>query len=278
MNVQTVDYLSPTASKEFAKSLQDTGFAVLVNHPIQQELIKEIYQEWEQFFNSVAKNDYLYNRQKHDGYFPFASENAKGYDAKNLMEYYHIYTDGRYPSQVSDKALQLHSKLSQLAETVLTWLQAELPIEIANKLPEALPEMIRGTDRTVLRVIHYPPLQGSEDNRSVRAAAHEDINLITLLTAGTSSGLQLLDKNNQWHDVPTNAGNIVVNAGDMLQMCTEGFYRSTTHQVRNPSNQTENVTRMSMPLFVHPRDEVQLSTNHTALSYFLERMRENGVI
>ena len=279
MNVARVSFKSPTAGKEFADSIKHTGFAVLTDHSIDQQLISDIYEEWRTFFNSAYKNDYLFNVEKHDGYFPFGAENAKGYAAKNLMEYYHVFKDGRYPSQVSDKALRLQQSLLNMAETILGWLQAELPADIQEQLPETLPSMIQNSARNVMRIINYPPLTGKEEIKALRAAPHTDINLITLLTAGTSPGLQTMDKQRQWHEVPCEMGNIAVNAGDMLEMCTQGYCASTVHQVRNPVNlMKNNVPRMSMPLFVHPRDEVQLSAEHSAKSYFLERMRENGIL
>ena len=111
----------------------------------------------------------------------------------------------------------------------------------------------------------------------LRAAAHEDINLITLLVAGTRPGLEAKDKNGNWHEITTDPGTIIVNIGDMLKEVSRGYYPSTTHRVVNPSSEINNDSRYSMPLFLHPRDEVRLSKNYTANTYLKERLLEIGL-
>ena len=100
--------------------------------------------------------------------------------------------------------------------------------------------MICGSKTNLLRIIHYPPFSGKEDNRSLRAAAHEDINLITLLVAGTRPGLEAKDNNGTWHKITTDPGTIIVNIGDMLKEASGGYYPSTTHRVVNPEKDSNN--------------------------------------
>ena len=130
----------------------------------------------------------------------------------------------------------------------------------------------------MLRIIHYPPLRETDSPQAVRAAAHEDINLLTILCAATSPGLQASDVDGNWFDVPTDPGMIVVNTGDMLQMATDGYFPSTTHRVINPPDDKRKTSRLSMPLFLHPHDHVKLSESHTARSYLTERLEEIGLI
>ena len=111
---------------------------------------------------------------------------------------------------------------------------------------------------SILRLIHYPPIPIDRDPNSIRAGAHEDINLITLLIDATSSGLELMDRKGNWIPVVTPRGCIIVDAGDMLQNLTNGFYKSTTHRVVNPDNSRE--ARYSMPFFMHARGEVKLES------------------
>jgi isopenicillin N synthase-like dioxygenase len=138
--------------------------------------------------------------------------------------------------------------------------------------------MVTNSDKNLFRIIHYPPLTGSEQPGAIRAAAHEDINIITLLPASTAMGLQVKDNAGGWHDVPGNWGDIVINVGDMLQMASQNFYRSTTHRVVNPEGEAAKQPRYSMPLFLHPKPEVVLSETHTAQSYLDERLREIGLL
>jgi isopenicillin N synthase-like dioxygenase len=121
-------------------------------------------------------------------------------------------------------------------------------------------------------------LNGTEEQGAIRAAAHEDINLITLLPAATEPGLQVKDKAGNWHDVKTDPETLVVNISDMLQEATDGFYRSTTHRVINPEGSDYSKPRLSMPMFVHPRADVVLSPRYTAGSYLNERLRELGLL
>ena len=136
-------------------------------------------------------------------------------------------------------------------------------------------DMLRGSEQNLLRVVHYPPIDNPEIG-AMRAAPHEDINLITLLLPGSRSGLQALDADGLWHDVPHDPGTITINTGDMLSMASDHYFPSTTHRVVNPRPE-ENVSRYSMPMFLHPRPEVLLRSNMTANAYRLQRLEEIGL-
>ena len=274
-NILTIDYQSHNLGQDISKSLKNTGFAVIKNHPISQNLISSVYNEWEFFFKSSHKHDYLFHPVNQDGYFPYLSENAKGHSIKDLKEFFHIYNWGRYPTQISDKTNKLIDEFKVVAEKLLFDIQSNTPSRIRNNFSMPLDQMIQNSEQNLLRIIHYPPLSGSEDSKAVRAGAHEDINLITLLVAGSQPGLQVLSHDNNWVDVSTSPEYIVINVGDMLQECSKGHYPSTTHRVINPKN--NNVSRYSMPFFVHARDEVILSEKHTAKSYLEERLKEIGL-
>ena len=277
MNVRTVDFNSSTAPEKFTKSLKETGFAVISNHPIQFTQIQNIYNEWYQFFLSEIKNKYLFDEVNQDGYFPFLSENAKDSNLKDLKEFYHIYDWGRYPKQLTNATKDLYNALSEIAETLLGWVEENIPPEIAKQFSMSLSEMAHHSPRNLLRVIHYPPLKGNEKTGMVRAAAHGDINLLTVLVAGTQPGLQVQDVNGNWHDVSCDPGTIAVNTGDMLQMASNGYLPSTIHRVINPSNEIPNQSRLSMPLFLHPHDHVKLSEQYTAIGFLNERLQEIGL-
>ena len=275
MHLPIVDFKSPTAPQEFCKSLHETGFGVLKNHPLDQALVESIYAEWLAFFKTDAKNKYPTDPATHDGYFsPSVSETAKNNTKKDLKEFYHIYPKGRYPAEVSDAAKRYYAQGSALAATLLNWVEDNSPAEVKARYSEPLPKMIEGCDQTLLRVLHYPPLHGDEEPDAVRAAAHEDINLLTILPAATEPGLQVLDKDGAWVDVPCDFGYLIVNIGDMLQEASGRYYPSTSHRVLNPTGAAATKSRISLPLFLHPRREVVLSERYTVGSYFNERMEE----
>lgn len=277
MDVLRISYGSAEAGERLTSSLTETGFAVLTDHPVPPELVREAYGEWERFFASPAKHDYTFDPRAQDGYFPYLSENAKGRHQKDLKEFFHVYPKTRLPEGVSDRTRALYDSLSALAGELLALIEDHMPDEARAHLSMPLREMVEGSPRILLRILNYPPLTGAEEQGAIRAAAHEDINLITLLVAATEPGLQVCDTRGAWHDVPSDPGNVVINAGDMLQMATGGFFRSTSHRVVNPAGESAGRSRLSMPLFLHPWPEVRLSDTHTAGSYLEERLREIGL-
>ena len=275
MHLPIVDFLSPTAPQEFCKSLHETGFGVLKNHPLDRHMVQGIYDEWLAFFKSEAKNAYPHDPAKHDGYFPpSVSETAKNHSKKDVKEFFHIYPWGRYPAEVSDAARHYHAQGSALATTLLRWVEDNSPDDVKAGYSMPLPRMLEGSDHTLLRVLHYPPLTGDEEPGAVRAAAHGDINLLTILPAATEPGLQVLGKEGDWHDVPCDFGLLIVNIGDMLEEASGKYYPSTVHRVLNPTGEAAKKSRISLPLFLHPRRDVVLSERYTVGSYFDERMQE----
>lgn len=275
MQLPVIDYRSPTAAQDFCISLHDTGFGVLANHPLNQTLVQSIYDEWLAFFKTEAKHAYAQDPIKFDGYFsPAISETAKNNTQRDLKEFFHVFPWGRYPTEVSDAARRYYAAGSQLAAQLLTWVEQCSPAQAKAGYSMPLTDMLAGSDQTLLRVLHYPPLSGTEEPGAVRAAAHSDINLLTILPAATEPGLQVLGKDQLWHDVPCDFGLLIVNNGDMLQEASGGFYPSTVHRVLNPVDAARTKSRLSLPLFLHPRREVVLSSRYTVGSYFDERMKE----
>lgn len=275
-DIQTVSYTSPDAPAAFTRSLRETGFAVLTDHPVTPERIQAAYDAWGGFFNSDAKHDFLVDPEKQDGYFPFKSENAKGAAAKDLKEFYHVYPEGRVPSSIEDLTRKLYDDLVDIGVTLLGWIQDNAPDEVREKFSEALPQMLAGSKMNLLRVLHYPPMDVAPEPGAVRAAAHGDINLITVLVAGSAPGLEAQDTAGNWHAVPCDPGMIAINCGDMLEMASGGYFPSTIHRVVNPEK-TQTGARFSMPMFLHPRPEVVLKPGTTADDFLQERLREIGL-
>tara|TARA_B110000438_G_C15821242_1_gene654549 strand:- start:6398 stop:7237 length:840 start_codon:yes stop_codon:yes gene_type:complete len=278
MQVQVVDYRADDAAKKFVESLRNTGFGVLTNHPIQQALVDKIYHDWYTFFTQEEKQNFAFDPEKQDGYFgPEISETAKGHTKKDIKEYYHVYPWGRIPEQLKSDILNYYKMASDLASELLDWVEKYSPVEVTKHYSEPLSNMIKDTPNTLLRILHYPPLKGTEEPGAIRAAAHEDINLLTILPAANEPGLQVQAQDGQWLDVPADFGHLIVNIGDMLQEASQGYFPSTSHRVINPTGDNATKSRISLPLFLHPRNEVVLSEKHTHASYLLERLKELGV-
>jgi len=275
-NVLAISYTDPEAGKKFAQSLHETGFAILKDHPVTEDKIDRMYDAWKSFFVREDKTEFAVNSGEVHGYYGFKSENAKGSAHKDLKEFYHIYEDRPVPDGVDVETRPFQREMIEIGRTLLAWLDQNSPATVTDNLTENLTSMIDGSNDNLLRVLHYPPVPDDIVPGEVRAAEHEDINLITLLVTGSEPGLQAKDKNGNWHDVPCQAGYITINSGDMLAKATGDFYPSTPHRVINPQNQ-ENRSRYSMPLFVHPRPEVQLDSSQTAGEYLDERLREIGL-
>ena len=278
MKIDTINYNDCSFSNLLVDSLKSSGFAVINNHPISSKLIDNVYDDWKKFFNPEKKHSYLFDYEKQDGYFPYKSENAKNYREKDLKEFYHIYPSfGRYPDFIGKDALLLYHELMCLSKKILLSIDLATPKNIKRKFSIPLHKMIDGSDQNLLRIIHYPPISQKKQQNALRAAPHADINLITLLVSGSKPGLQLKDKNNNWIDVKSNKGEIVVNIGDMLEVCSNKFYPSTIHRVINPNNKSNNVSRFSMPFFIHPRTDVILKKDLKAGTFLNNRLNEIGL-
>ncbi len=279
MKLETIDYRAADAAERFVESLRSTGFGVLRNHPISQQLVQDIYRDWQNFFNSEEKQAFMFKPETQDGFFPASiSETAKGHTVKDIKEYFHVYPWGRIPEQLQDNILTYYQEANALAAELLDWVEAHSPAEVAANYRTALSQMIANSHKTLLRVLHYPPMTGDETPGAIRAAAHEDINLLTVLPAANEPGLQVKSLDGEWLDVPSDFGNLIINIGDMLQEASAGYFPSTTHRVINPEGADMSKSRISLPLFLHPRPDVVLSERYTADSYLMERLRELGVI
>ncbi|MFK8082848.1 MAG: 2OG-Fe(II) oxygenase family protein [Granulosicoccus sp.] len=271
-----VDYQAPDAEEQFVQSLRDTGFGVLRNHPIAESVVTGIYQNWAGFFNSREKNDFVFDPEKYDGFFPRTlAETAKGHTVRDIKEYFHYYPWGRCPVSLKQEISDYYNTTTQFATTLLSWIERQTPPEVANGYREPLCSMIEGSTQSLLRVLHYPPIEEHEQEPgAIRAGAHEDINLITLLPSANEPGLQVKARDGNWLDVPCDFGNLIINIGDMLQEASGGYFPSTTHRVINPEGQDTKKARISLPLFLHPRPDVVLSDRYTAGSYLQERLEE----
>ena len=274
--IETVRYDDPDAPAAFARSLRETGFAVLAGHPIGPERIEAAYAAWAAFFASPDKARFTRAPGSPEGFYPFASENAKGSPHKDLKEFFQVYPDTALPEEVAGVTRALYDDLVAMGLTLLSWIEAETPADVRARFRDPLPAMLRGSAMNMLRILHYPALDTPPEDGATRAAAHEDINLITLLVAGSAPGLEARDREGAWHPVPCDPGMIVVNVGDMLALASGGHYPSTTHRVVNP-DPAANRSRYSMPMFIHPRPEVELAPGRTADDYLKERLREIGL-
>lgn len=280
MKIDKIAVCDKDFGKKLFESFERTGFAIITGAQdvgITESMIRDAYEGWKEFFALPLEEKLAFKPEEgQEGYFPFRTENAKDSKVKDLKEFYHDFGSKPLPEAMREVGNDLFEELLSLSFDILYSLQYYMPKELAAKVlerhPAGLVDAYRGAP-TLLRAIHYPPLDGTEEAGAERAAAHEDINLVTLLPVATSPGLQVKDAEGNWHDVGGEPGDIVVNVGDMLQEITDGRLRSTTHRVVNPP-EGANVARYSMPFFVHARPEVRLSDRYTAGEYLQERLRE----
>ncbi|MGD1907768.1 MAG: isopenicillin N synthase family dioxygenase [Leptolyngbyaceae cyanobacterium] len=276
-------------------ALQDLGFFALTNHGIDANLIDAAYRATTTVFElpSEVKSRYEdLNLHGQRGFTHFGREHAKDYPHPDLKEFWHI---GRktgtpanvWPTEVPDFQPVLTELFQQLEACALQLLQA---CALALALPRDYFQDRVVDSPTLLRVIHYPPIPPEAHPASLRAAPHQDINLITLLCEATAPGLELLQHDGQWRAIAPLPGQIIVDSGDMLQNLTNGLFPSTTHRVVNPDQDRER--RFSLPFFVHPRPEVDLTPlpqwvaqtggevrypSLTAGAYLAQRLQEIGL-
>ena len=272
-----IDYTASTAPEAFFDSLKQYGFATLISHPLDMERVNRIYSAWRAHFAEGVASEFTMDPIRQDGYFSLdQAESAKGQAVRDYKEYFQFYRWGRCPSHLKHDLEAHFEDCLRFSTTLLRWVAEYLPADIVNRLSMPLESMIEDSAQTMLRVLHYPPVESGVV--LPRAAAHEDINLLTILPASDGPGLELQLSDGEWIEVVNRPSQVVVNIGDMLQEATEGFLRSTTHRVASPDDGQAASGRMSLPLFLHPRPEVTLSSRYTADSYLAERLQELGVI
>ncbi|MCY4643898.1 MAG: isopenicillin N synthase family oxygenase [Bacteriovoracales bacterium] len=250
--------------------LKDYGFIILTGHTVSQDEVDEAYELTTQLFSLPREIKSKYSGESNGGqrgHTRFGQEHAVGHPYPDLKEFWHVgrevppshpyaqyYPGNFWPEEFPHfrrVMTALYDAMEKTADTLLKALGTALDLP-----PNYFSEMIH-EGNSVLRLIHYPPLAQDAHPQSVRAAAHEDINLITLLVGATDSGLQLLDRNGQWLDVHSQPNQIVVDTGDMMSRITNEVIPSTTHRVTNPNNSRSR--RYSMPYFVHPHPQAVLS-------------------
>ena len=276
VHLPQISYASPNCSDAFMASLHRYGFAAVVDHPLDDARIKRIYSDWLGFFADQNAADFAMDPIDQDGYFSLQeAEAAKGFDQRDFKEYFQYYPWGRCPSALEPDLAAHFAAAVALGAEFLTCIAESLPAEITAQLTEPLRDMIEGSGQSMLRVLHYPPVPAGAS--VLRAAPHEDINLLTLLPAADGPGLELQLRGGEWVSVPHKPGQLIVNIGDMLQEATGGYLPSTTHRVAAPECGEALPSRMSLPLFLHPRPEVVLSPRYSARQYLTQRLNELGV-
>ncbi|MEM9422528.1 MAG: 2-oxoglutarate and iron-dependent oxygenase domain-containing protein [Pseudomonadota bacterium] len=271
------------------QALIDTGFVILTDHGVDLDRLHKSYAAVAQFFSKEddKKRTFMVGTDGQRGYTPFGKEHARDATVPDLKEFWHVGRDAIAPNVWPDDPSTFHPSVSwlydALDETGLSLLRALTPsLEVEA---DFFDDMAAGGN-SVLRLLHYPPIPAEADPRCVRAAAHEDINLITLLVSASASGLELLGRDKKWHAIEAPADSIIVDAGDMLARITNGHIPATTHRVVNPDG--PNTSRYSMPFFLHPKPGTVLSclpqfrdgteaADITGQAFLEERLREIGL-
>ncbi|HEY9422436.1 MAG TPA: 2-oxoglutarate and iron-dependent oxygenase domain-containing protein [Thermoanaerobaculia bacterium] len=310
-NIPTVDLNDYTSGDGATRSrlidtlgegLREFGFLNVEGHGIDSSLIQGTYELWQRFFElpDDVKRRYAGVDGGSRGYTPFGVEHAKDNPLPDLKEFWHVgqeppeghplsqeYPANVWPAEIpeiQEPTLRLYSSLERVAENLLRALAEYF------EMPRDTFSSMMAVGNSILRIIHYPPVK-PEHAPAVRAAAHEDINLITLLCEATDSGLEILTREGEWMPVETGPGQIVVDAGDMLSRFTNQVVPATTHRVVNPAENAAR-DRYSMPFFVHPYPACDLTINErfvsednppkhppiTAGAFLEQRLREIGLM
>ncbi|CAN5465282.1 isopenicillin N synthase family oxygenase [soil metagenome] len=285
-------------------SFERYGFAVIADHGIDQALIDRAWALTAELFRlpeEEKRGYYIPGGGGARGYTPFKTEIAKGASVVDLKEFWHVgrelaaghrFSGDMAPNVWPDRPeafketfLQLFAAFDRAGDRLLSAIARHLGLA-PNWFDHAVED-----GNSILRLLHYPPIPA--DAPGVRAGAHEDINLITLLLGAEEAGLELLDKDGRWLAVKPPAQAMVVNVGDMLQRLTNHVLPSTTHRVVNPPPERRGFSRYSMPFFLHPAPDFLIKTLPgtitadnpdryptpiTAHDYLHERLVEIGLI
>jgi len=292
-------------SSAIGNSFRQFGFAMVKDHGIDQALIDRAWVLTQEFFAlpEAEKRGYvLPGKSGARGYTPFKTEIAKGASAHDLKEFWHVgrdlpaghplLSDSMPPNVWPTRPADFQAVFSKLfAEFDKAGAVILARIAVYLGLPEDWFDPAIEDGNSVLRLLHYPPVRDAEGG-AIRAGAHEDINLITLLLGAEEAGLELLTQEGRWISASPPPGALVINIGDMLQRLTNHYLPSTTHRVRNPDAERASHARYSMPFFLHLRSDFAFHTlpqcitaenpdrypvSITADDYLQERLREIGL-
>jgi len=314
-SLDLADFTSGDAEKktEFVRKLgeayQNIGFVAIKNHGLTQELQDKLYASIKEFFSLEDSIKSQYEKPEigyQRGYTGKGKEHAKGRNTGDLKEFYHVGQDldhipeedpikAYYPPNVwpeeipafKEVALEVFKTIEDAGKAMLRAIALHL------ELPEDYFEDKVLHGNSILRPIHYFPIENPEEvpSDAVRAAEHGDINLITLLMGASADGLQVLRKDGKWIPITALPEQLVVNVGDMLERLTNKKLKSTIHRVVNPPREKMNNSRYSIPFFMHPRSEMDLTClsscvnsaspkafeDATAGEFLEERLRELGL-
>ncbi|MBO9667193.1 MAG: isopenicillin N synthase family oxygenase [Bdellovibrio sp.] len=282
--------------------LKEYGFIILKDHNVKAADLHKAYDLLEKFYGlpEETKKSYISPTAGFQrGYTPFGKEHAKDSPVMDLKEFWHVgrelaagnslkevYPDNVWPAELPEfksHFINLFNALEQAGEVMLEALT--MPLEVDKDFFARMTK----DGNSILRLLHYPPIPEGVDPRCVRAAAHEDINFITILPAATASGLQLKDRDGTWLDIESEPDTLIVDVGDMLARLTNDVLPSTTHRVINPQD-GKNGSRYSMPFFMHPHPDAMLSClpsckgsgakypDITGQDFLMQRLREIGLI
>jgi len=287
-------------TEELFSGLKEYGFIILKDHPVDIPLLRKAYELSERLFKLPVKAKESYTGPSgggERGYTAFGKEHAKNNKFPDLKEFWHVgrelpanhrlsafFAPNIWPNELPEFRAVFETIFQALDDTGRIMLQAlTIPLGVDKDYFTRMTD----TGSSILRLLHYPPISESADPNSIRAAAHEDINLITLLVSASSSGLELLDRDGKWLPVETSSDNIIVDAGDMLARITNDVIPATTHRVVNPKG--PNRSRYSMPFFMHPNPDALLACLKScegsgrrypdvlANDFLMERLREIGL-
>lgn len=250
---------------DFGAAYQEWGFAGITGHGLKTTSIMKALKSTADFFSlpEKVKSKYLGNGDWSRGYVPIGLEKAKGSEHADFKEFFHIGRDvdaiehlqkNIWPTEIANfesNIAQLYSELDELGFRLLE------VVALYLELPQSYFTKYIQTGEGLMRLLHYPPiLDASVEN--VRAAAHEDINLLTLLVGSEQDGLEVLSRHGAWVPISIIEGSVVCNIGDMLQRLSNSKLPSTTHRVVNPEGADARHSRYSIPFFIHPHPDMRL--------------------
>ena len=281
-------------SQHIGKAFNETGFVTIANHGMDKALITELYEVVQAFFalpeNTKSKYE-IPGLAGQRGYTSKGKEKAKDAKVPDLKEFWQRGQDDNPMVDELPRFDQVTGEVFRRLETAGRELLKAIAVYLGLAEDYFEPKVIQGN--SILRAIHYFPIRdpNSLPDDAVRAGAHEDINLITLLIGASADGLEVLTRDGSWYPVKAQGEDIVVNVGDMLQRLTNNKLKSTTHRVVNPPRELMKTSRFSVPFFLHPKASMSLAAlescidvqhpkaypDVTAGEYLDERLREIGL-
>lgn len=273
MQVLSADFQLASGMDILAESLHQTGIAFLYNYPMTRSLLDEVYEEWQNFFNSNEKHQYLDQTQDVQTYFTRKESNQVLSNSSDSLESFVLLNHGTIPALLSNQSKIFMIETLKLADHIFQALDKYIPNEFKKNWDQPL-NAVCGPELTLSVLQANYTISSKQKNKRLNTSSYEHINFLTIQPAVTALGLEVQDANKRWHKLECDPDALIIHTGTMLQLYSNGFYKSATYKQGAINSIMQQFSKLSLLLQVYPKEDLKLSDRYTSGVYFAEKMKD----